>query len=71
MYGGACWQQEHAWDTKNQLYSTSSPFGNSTPSFLRKLEADVHAWEIVVLQLQKYEKLVGIVYFAHGGWLEG
>jgi hypothetical protein len=24
-----------------------------------------------VLQLQKYENLVGIVYFAHGGWTKG
>jgi hypothetical protein len=23
------------------------------------------------VQLQKYENLVGIVYFAYGGWLEG
>jgi hypothetical protein len=47
------------------------PFSSSTLIFLRKLRADVCVWEIVVLQLQKYENLVEIVYFAHGGWMKG
>jgi hypothetical protein len=58
------------------LQKTSStplapPFNSSAPSFLAKLEADVRVWKIVVLQLQKYENLVEIVYFAHGGWMKG
>jgi hypothetical protein len=57
--------------TKTSSTPPAPLFSSSTPSFLAKLGADVRVWEIVVLQLQKYENLVGIVYFAHGGWMKG
>jgi hypothetical protein len=57
--------------TKISSTPLAPPFSSSTLSFLRKLGADVRVWEIVVLQLQKYENLVGIVYFAYGGWMKG
>jgi hypothetical protein len=65
----SCLEAFHS--TKTSFAPPAPPFGSSISSFLRKFRADVRVWEIVVLQLQKYENLVRIVYFTHGGWLKG